>query len=182
MRKLEITLKNGTLVTGDFFDDNDYHKIKLIFEKWRNLNQDLASLGGRAINVPDVVSEALYCYFFHAIRTNATTHAGSYDAINIDSHNGIQIKSTSIESDLTSFGPNSTWDELWFIDFAPNGTVDGQVDFYKIDISIKDIILNSSKNQTFADQQTQGRRPRFSIKEKIIKKHHLKPIKTIYLN
>ena len=33
-----------------------------------------------------------------------------------------------------------------------------------------------NKNQTMADQQTQNRRPRFSIKEKIIKEYDIKAI------
>jgi hypothetical protein len=30
----------------------------------------------------------------------------------ISSNQGVQIKSASIDEDLTSFGPKSTWDEL----------------------------------------------------------------------
>lgn len=181
MRKIQMQLDNNVIVEGDYFDDADYEKIKDIFKRWQGLNADLASLGGRAMNVPDVVSEALYCYFFDAARTNATAGAGSYDAINIKNHHGIQIKSASIEDDCTSFGPTSTWDELYFMDFAPNGSVDGKIDFYKIDVDVKDIILNARKGETFADQQAQGRRPRFSIKQKIIKEYGLKPIKSIDL-
>ncbi len=181
MRKIQIQLGNNTIVEGDYFDENDYEKIKDIFRRWQRLNVDLTSLGGRAMNVPDVVSEALYCYFFNAARTNAVSGAGSYDAINIGNHHGVQVKSTSIENDLTSFGPTSTWDELYFIDFAPNGVVDGKIDFYKIDVDIKDIVLNAGKRETFADQQAQGRRPRFSIKKEIIGKYGLKPVKSIDL-
>ena len=181
MRKIQLQLYNNTIVEGDYFDDADYEKLKSIFKKWQILNADLMSLGGRALNVPDVVSEALYCYFFDAARTNAVAGAGSYDAINIGNHNGVQVKSTSIQNDLTSFGPTSTWDELYFMDFAPKGVVDGKIDFYKIDVDIKSIILNAHKGETFADQQAQGRRPRFSIKREIINKYGLKPVKSINL-
>lgn len=181
MRKIQMRLDSGIVVEGDYFDDADCEKIKDIFKQWRGLNADLVSLGGRAMNVPDVISEALYCYFFDAIRTNAVAGAGSHDAINVNNHHGVQVKSTSIENDLTSFGPTSTWDELYFMDFAPNGSVDGKIDFYKIDVNIKNIILNTSKGETFADQQAQGRRPRFSIKREIISKYNLKPVKSINL-
>jgi hypothetical protein len=173
MRKLEVQLHNGTVVLGDYFEESDFDKIKAIFKKWQDINADLNILGGRALNVPDVVSEAIYCYFFDAVRTNKT--AKSYDAVNIVNHDGVQIKSTSINTDLTSFGPRSTWDELYFIDFAPNGKVDGMVDIYKIDTDIRDIVLNN-KGETFANQQAQGRRPRFSIKQKIIAQQNLQPI------
>ena len=176
---MEVALRNGTIVLGDYFNDIDYKKIKEIFKSWQEINTDLKSLGGRGLNVPDVISEAIYCYFFDAVRTNAT--AKSYDAVNIKNSAGVQIKSASIDNDLTSFGPKSSWDELYFIDFAPNGKVDGHVDIYKIESDVKDIIMNNKKSETFADQQKQGRRPRFSIKEKIIKKQNLKPIKSICL-
>ncbi len=179
MDKLQAELKDGTIVIGDYFSDSDYEKIKEIFQKWLDINGNLKSLGGRALNVPDIVSEAIYCYFFDAVRTNNT--ARSYDAVNIKNHAGVQIKSTSIKNDLTSFGPKSTWDELFFIDFAPNGKIDGRVDIYKIKDNFKSLIMNGKKGETFTDQQKQGRRPRFSIKKEIIAKQNLKPIKSIDL-
>ena len=90
-------------------------------------------------------------------------------------------KSCSIDNDCTSFGPTSTWDELYFADFAPNGYVDGNVWFYKIDCDIYSIVLNAKKGETFKDQQLQGRRPRFSIKSTIIKAQGLKPVLKINL-
>jgi hypothetical protein len=53
-----------------------------------------------------------------------------------------------------------------------------QIDFYLIKIDIQSLILCKTKNQTFADQQKQGRRPRLSIK-KLIKVHNIPKIKTI---
>ncbi len=118
-------------------------------------------------------------YLFNAVRTNGT--ARSYDAVDLVTHEGIQVKSTSIESDLTSFGPTSTWDVLIFMDFAPTGVVDGTVDIYRINTHPRDIVLNRKKGETFTDQQMQGRRPRLSIKAQIINPEGLKPIKTIKL-
>lgn len=166
------------MILGDSFEDADYEKIKDIFKRWQEINGDLKTLGGRAMNVPDVISEAIYCYFFDAVRTNNT--AKSYDAVNVKNSDGIQVKSTSIKNDLTSFGPKSTWDQLFFIDFAPSGKIDGKVDIYKIETEIKNMVLNR-KGETFADQQKQGRRPRFSIKKEIIEKENLKPLKSIDL-
>ena len=92
------------------------------------------------------------------------------------------MKSASIPNDLTSFGPTSTWDLLYFADFAPNGYVDGNVYFYKIDSDdVYNLILNEEKNETFSNQQAQGRRPRFSIKKRIIEEKQLKPVKKISL-
>ena len=180
MQKMKVKLKNGMTVLGDYYDDADYEKIKAIFKKWQEINADLKKMGGRTLNIPDVVSEAIYCYLFDAVRTNKT--AKSYDAVNINNHAGVQVKATSISNDLTSFGPRSTWDELFFMDFAPNGIVDGNIDIYKIDIDVSKIITNKQKSETFVDQQRQGRRPRFSIKSEIIEKYKLKPIKSICLS
>lgn len=179
MKKVNTTLKDGAVVIGDQFDSDDFAQFKIIFQGWMNLNKLLQSLGGRGLNVPDVISEGLYCYLFNAIRTNGTAH--SYDVVDLVTHEGIQVKSTSIGSDLTSFGPTSTWDVLIFIDFAPSGLVDGRVDIYRIDTHPGDIVLNSKKGETFTDQQKQGRRPRLSIKSQIINPQGLKPIKTIQL-
>lgn len=179
MEKVKITLKDGTIVVGDKFDLNDYEVLKEIFKDWTMINGKLKKLGGRNLNVPDVFSEALFCIFFNAIRTNGTAY--SYDCVSLDSHLGIQIKSGSIEEDCSSFGPTSTWDEIYYVDFAPNGFVDGKVDFYKLDIDFSGLVLNAKKGETFRDQQLQGRRPRFSIKRQIIKVHNTKPVLSIDL-
>lgn len=180
MKSISVKLKDGTIVVGDDFDMGDFELLKEIFRKWTNINTDLKSLGGRNLNVPDVFSEALYCIFFNAVRTNGTAH--SYDAVDKKTGEGIQIKSASIPNDCTSFGPTSTWDRLIYADFAPTGKVDGKVWFYEIDSSdVYGMVLNAKKGETFADQQHQGRRPRFSIKKKIINAQGLKPIKQIDL-
>ncbi len=179
MEQVTIKLRDGSHCRGDKFDKYDYIKLQKIFRDWQNINKDLKALGGRNLNVPDVFSEALFCIFFNAIRTNGSAH--SYDCVSLDTLAGIQVKSCSIDNDCTSFGPTSTWDELYFVDFAPNGVVDGKVYFYKIDCDIYSVVLNGKKNETFKDQQAQGRRPRFSIKSVIIKQQQLQPILKIDL-
>lgn len=100
-----------------------------------------------------------------------------------DTYDGVQVKSASIPNDCTSFGPTSTWDLLYFADFAPNGKIDGIVKFYLIPSDIVyGLVLNRAKNETFRDQQLQGRRPRFSMQKEIIKKLGLTPQKTVDLN
>lgn len=150
IKTLKIKLKSGKIVEGDLFEKKDFLLIKKIFTMWQNLNKELKRLKGRNLNVPDVFSEALYCYLFNAIRTNNTAY--SYDAVDIKTGEGIQIKSASIENDVSSFGPTSTWDKLYFIDFAPNGIVDGRVYFYLIpNEKVYSIILNKNKKETFID-------------------------------
>lgn len=181
MKKEDVRLKDGTAVTGDAFDKSDFAVLQNIFKEWMHINGQLKALEGRNLNVPDVFSEALFCLAYDAVRTNNTAH--SYDCVMRSTGEGVQVKSASIPNDCTSFGPRSTWDLLYFADFASNGTVDGIVKFYRIeDDDIYDIVLNSQKSETFRDQQEQGRRPRLSIKNKIIIPNKLQPEKTINLN
>lgn len=178
MQQEKVFLRNGEEVIGDYFDEKDYANFVDIFNSWINLTKIAKKMNGRGINIPDVLSEGLFCAEFNAVRTNNTAY--SYDCVLIDTGEGVQIKSSSIENDCTSFGPTSDWDVLYFVDFAPNGNVDGKISFYKIDdFEIKSLILNKKKNETFEDQQRQGRRPRFSIKNEIIKPLKLKPVKKI---
>ena len=97
MKKVEVRLKDGTVCHGDKFDLDDYRKLQKIFSDWQDINRDLKSLGGRNLNVPDVFSEALFCIFFNAVRTNGEAH--SYDCVSLDSSAGIQVKSCSIDND-----------------------------------------------------------------------------------
>ena len=178
MKQETIKLKDGSTVIGDAFDKKDFELLGEIFKDWLVMNEKLKSLGGRGLNVPDVFSEALFCLAFNAVRTNGTAH--SYDCVIRGTGEGVQVKSASIPNDCTSFGPTSTWDLLYFADFAPNGKVDGLVKFYKIeDDDVYNLVLNSKKGETFRDQQAQGRRPRFSIQSAIIRPKKLKPIKII---
>lgn len=182
MKDYKVKLKDGTVITGDDFDANDLKKLKEIFKKWLDINADLKSLKGRGLNVPDVFSEALFCIAFDAVRTNDDPGAHSYDCVIKSTGEGVQVKSASIPNDCTSFGPTSTWDLLYYADFAPNGYVDGNVYFYEIDSNdVYGLVLNASKHETFADQQAQGRRPRFSIQSRIIKEKGLKPVKKFSL-
>jgi len=179
LKKVRVTLKDGLVVEGDHFDQFDYAKLKEIFKDWVEINTKLKPLGGRGLNVPDVFSEALFCIFFNSVRTNGTAY--SYDCVSLDTLSGIQLKSASIQNDCSSFGPKSTWDEIYYVDFAPNGMVDGKVDFYKIDIDFSNLVLNAKKGETFRDQQLQGRRPRFSIKSQLINAYEIKPCLSIDL-
>ena len=180
MQETQITLNDGTSVKGIVFDNNDYQKMKQIFRQCMDISDLLRSLGGRKLNIPDVISEGIYCVLFNAARTNGDAY--SYDAVDLSTKEGIQIKSASIANDCTSFGPTSTWDKLIFMDFAPKGIVDGNVDFYEIPSEdVYGLVLNQSKHETFIDQQKQGRRPRFSIKKLIISPKNIKPFAHINL-
>lgn len=177
--KVKVKLKDGKVCFGYKYDLEAYKIFQKIFKRWLENNEDLEEVEGRHEILSEVVSEGLVSIFFNAIRTPKSAY--SYDCVSLKDGSGIQVKATSIEKDCSSFGPTSTWDELYFVDFAPNGIVNGETWFYRIDYDFSSIILNASKGETFKDQQAQGRRPRFSIKKTIIQPQNLKPILKINL-
>ncbi len=146
--------------------------IKDLFCDWQSLNRKFKSHGNRGINLHEVISENAITLCYPDLRRidKLKKERCSFDCLNIKTGSRIQVKATSITKDLTSFGPNSQWDELFFLDFS-----DGKnFKVYKIE---DDWIYNYYVNetQTVKDQQMQGKRPRFSIIDKIIKPKNLIP-------
>jgi hypothetical protein len=153
----------------------DRWKLKRLYKLWLRLNNAIKRISTRGINLPEAISENAFCLFFPEYVRVVKLKKGkcSYDCINIKTGSRIQIKASSIKSDLTSFGPRSEWDELFFLDFSKG---DGSFKVYKIE---SDWIYKNkvNKTQTFEEQQKQSRRPRFSITDNIIVVRNLKPIK-----
>jgi hypothetical protein len=161
------------------FDSSDDILLRRIYKNWRNLSDELRTLKGRGINLPEALSEGAFCRAMGTVRiTNGISGANtSFDAYNLKTHKRIQVKACSVLPDLTSFGPDSIWDELYFVDFYREGKWDGSIDIYLIP---NDLIYNFkvNANQTMKQQQLEKRRPRFSIYSGVIEKKKLKPIMT----
>lgn len=160
-------------------EHGDQAYLKNIYSRWLELNKQIKSHSTRGINLPEFISENAFCIFFPSCVRVVTLKKGkcSFDAIDTKTGKRIQIKATSIKSDLTSFGPRSEWDELYFLDFSAE---DGSFKVYKI----KPEWIYShqvNKSQSFQQQQEQKRRPRFSIIDQIIKPRKLKPVKVCNL-
>ena len=159
-------------------EHQDIPDLVNMYELWAKLSEMLSKYGCRRVNLPEF-TELLYCivndcWRFNNVKGFKNAHT-SFDCYNPQTHKTIQIKSASIENDLTSFGPRSTWDELYFMDFFCDKEYNGSFEIYYIPDNL--IYAQSvNKNQTMADQQTQNRRPRFSIKKKIIEPNGLKPV------
>lgn len=159
-------------------EKGDEHLIKELYELWSDLNSRIKKISTRGINLPEAISENAFCLFFPCVRVVKLKKGKcSFDCIDLNTGKRIQIKASSVGSDLTSFGPRSEWDELFFLDFSKG---DGSFSAYKIE---PDWIYkqNVNKKQTFKQQQDEGRRPRFSIVDNIIKPKKLKPIKVCKL-
>src|SRR3989338_7467797 len=160
----EITIK----------EKGDRELLKRLYSDWNKLNKELKAISTRGINLPETISENAFALFFPDCFRIVSLKGMkcSFDCLNIKTGSRIQIKASSIASDLTSFGPRSEWDELFFLDFSKG---DGSFKAYKIE---PDWIYKHqvNKKQTFEQQQAENRRPRFSITDSIIKARKLKPL------
>ena len=161
------------------FDESDRNLLNKIYTEWRTLNKLLISINSRSVNLPEGLSESAFCLEMDAVRVPGAISGAnnSFDCYDLASKKRIQVKACSVLPDLTSFGPRSEWDQLYFVDFYRNGKWDGTFDIYMIPTDyIRNYHVNAA--QTFRDQQIQGRRPRFSIFKEIIVKKGLRPVRT----
>lgn len=179
MKKVNKTLNiegKSYTVEVDVIEDEDMVNFIQMYYMWNKLSEQLNEYGCRRVNFPEL-SELIFCAVFNCWRTNNTHGLGkhsSFDCYNPETEKRIQIKAASAKGELTSFGPDSVWDELYFMDFYNGGNYDGTFEVYLIpNIEIYSARMN--KNETFRDQQLQKRRPRFSLR-KLIKQLDIKPI------
>lgn len=166
-------IKKDNKLIGVQYEKEDYLKLKIIYTKWKDINQEIKKIAdnARAMNLPEIVSEGMYSYLFECIRTNVSG-SSSADLITYENKK-IQVKAATIKNDLTSFGPKSEWDILIFMDFS----VLDEVSIYEIPSNkVYEKVLDKEKGETFKMQQDQGRRPRLSLK-KIIDENGIVPKK-----
>lgn len=160
-------------------EESDRKTLRIIFKLWLTLSNLLRKFSSRGVNIPEGLTESLFCLEMGCARVIKTYGSkGSFDTINLKTLKRQQIKASSSEGP-TSFGPTSFWDkdELYWMNFRRKGKVDGTFDIYKIpDKYIYTTSVN--KKERLSDQQTQKRRPRLNFKKVIIEQNHLKPIKT----
>lgn len=183
IRETKELFINGQIYTApvDILEKSDKENIIKMYNMWEELSENLSNYGCRRINFPEI-SELIFCAIFDCWRTNNTpiSDHSSFDCYNPQNHARIQIKAASSKGELTSFGPKSVWDEIYFMDFYNEGNYDGTFKVYLL--PNKDIYeYKMNKNETFEDQQKQGRRPRFSLR-KLIKALNIKPIGIYNLN
>ncbi|MBF0252564.1 MAG: Bsp6I family type II restriction endonuclease [Candidatus Omnitrophica bacterium] len=180
IEKHNIVLPNGTFTAElQIFEESDRKELYHLYIHWRTLSKKLASLGSRGVNLPEGLSEAAFCLEMQTARLTSSIPGAntSFDCYDLSNQSRIQVKACSVLPDLTSFGPKSVWDRIYFCDFYRDGNWDGTFDVYLIDnYDIYNHKVNA--NQTLKDQQLQGKRPRFSIYKEIIQAKNLSPIKT----
>lgn len=169
----------------DIFENKDKVILKNIYDKWIELSQELKKVNStRGVNIPEALSEGAFCltmglgrFVKVKVPSKVKTPNTSFDCFSIKTQKRIQVKACSTKSDVTSFGPTSQWDELYFVDFFKDGEWKGNFDIYFIP---NHLIYQQkvNKDQTFEQQQAQNRRPRLSIIKNIITPNNIKPIKS----
>lgn len=177
---VEIKLPEGRFRTYMIaFSPGDQKPLWNLYQNWRNLCDELISLHGRSVNLPEALSESAVCLDRNLLRKGGSIAGAnsSFDAYDVATNKRIQIKACSVLPDLTSFGPTSEWDILYFVDFYRQGKWDGKFDIYHIpNGDIYGQRVNST--ETVRDQQKSGKRPRFSIYTEIVRKKSLRPVST----
>ena len=178
MKEVEVTLnlpEGNFITTVNIFDEDDHGKILDIYKNWSELNKSLKEVNARGSNLPEGLSEVSLCLvkgFYRKIKNinGANATFDCYDPNSPVNSNRIQVKACSVIPDLSSFGPKSVWDRLFFMDFYANGNWDGE--FVVYEIGNEDINTHMvSSTQTFQEQKDQGRRPRFSIMSDFVKEN-----------
>ena len=188
-----ITLPEGNFKTELlFFDEEDKPALKKYFQDWVNLCKDTINIigGTRTINLPESFSEAIFCCEMNVARcvNPLTGSSSSFDLYDLERKKRIQLKASSSFGPST-FGPRSQYDEVYLLFFREiaegkeeqnfKKRESGKYEIYKLNPDeFPNLILNKKKNETFEDQQKQGKRPRFTIPEKIIDPNGIKPDKT----
>ena len=159
------------------YDYTDIPDIQIAFDSWLKLKKQSNKLRGRSPNIPECITETCLCLVTNSVRFEKMKKLknASFDCFNILSERTIQSKASSICDDLTSFGPKSKWDDLYFLDFYNNGNVDGTFNVYEIP---SDLIYNClvKENRTLKEAQELGLRPRIHIKNQIIVPNGIEPI------
>lgn len=184
IKKTVLQLPNNVQLNADVIEyttKKDKKSLYKIYKDWKNLSDNLKTISGRGINIPEGLTEGAFCIEMNCIKPIKFKKSKgintSFDVYNEITSERIQVKACSITPDLTSFGPKSVWDKIYFLDFYRNGDWDGKFDIYLIP---NNLIYSQQINatQTFTQVQSSGKRPRFSIMGKIIQVHGLTPIKT----
>jgi len=159
-----------------FLGNKDRKKLRSLFIIWKRLFVGLRNFNSRGVTIPEGISESAFALVMQCPRIIKVYGAKcSFDNFDLKGNKRLQIKATSVDNDLTSFGPNSVWDELYWLDFYRKGKLDGSFDVYKIP---NRVIYNFKVNatQTFRQQQKNKRRPRLRMRYDIIIPKKIKPV------
>lgn len=152
-------------------DDARINETCDAYFKWKDLNTYISTQSRRGINMPDAISEPMGCYCLNLLWNRGNEVGDATDPI---SGQKIEFKATSrFEGDLSSFGPNTVFDNLVFLRF---NTKENLLYIYDLKINSEEFgKYPANSTQTIEDQKRQGRRPHVSLVKLFINAKKLEP-------
>lgn len=161
----------------------EFDRVKLhgLFNSWKELIEGMRDFKSEGINLPEGLYKSAFCLLYDSARIlEVQGSKASFDTIDLNTWARQLIKASIVDDDLTSFDPQSVWDELYWLDFYQGGSYDGTFDVYRIP---NDVIFNFqiNKKKTFRDRQKQRKISRFHIRKDIILRNDMKPDRTHYI-
>tara|TARA_Y100000590_G_scaffold469264_1_gene655866 strand:- start:57 stop:650 length:594 start_codon:yes stop_codon:yes gene_type:complete len=171
-----------------FYEEKDKKVLKKYLDDWVKHCKDTINLigGTRTPNLSEAFSEAVFSIEMGMPRCvkSISGSSSSFDLYDLKRKKRIQLKAAS-SFGPSSFGPRSEYDEVYFLFFREIAEgkkylfYSGKYEIYKLNPDdFPSLIMNKKKNETFEDQQKQGKRPRFSIPKTLIDPHSVKPVRT----
>lgn len=159
------------------YDYTDIPNVKKAFEAWTILKHQSNILHGRSPNIPECISETCLCLVTNLVRfyKSKKLKNASFDCFDLMREQAVQAKACSVEDDLTSFGPKTKWDVLYFLDFYNDGNLDGTFNVYEVP---NHLIYNClvKEGRTLKQSQELGYRPRVHIKNQIVVPNSIEPL------
>ncbi len=159
------------------YDYTDIPEVKKAYDAWVTLKHQSNKLHGRSPNIPECITETCLCLVANFVRfyKSRKLKNASFDCFDLVEEKTVQGKACSVEDDLTSFGPKTRWDLLYFLDFYNNGKSDGTFNIYEVP---NDLIYNClvKEGRTLKRSQELGYRPRIHIKNQIIVPNGIEPL------
>ena len=163
----------------------DSQRIKTVIDiyfHWKQLDAEIKTLSGtRGINFPSEISEYLACYALGIMVNKQSSNGDAVDMNDSDNPKIIEIKGSSANETFApnSFSPREHFDDLVFVRLDKHNDI---LKIYRLGISSNDLKkIKVNRTQTVEEQQKQGRRPRFSIQDKIVAGRNLKPTAIFYI-
>ncbi len=152
-------------------DDARIDEACSAYFKWKDLNTYIQNNSHRGINMPDAISEPMGCYCLGLLWNRGNEAGDAYDPVN---KKKIEFKATSrFEGDLSSFGPNCSFDDLVFLRFKLD---DNLLYIYDLKINSDEFgAYPANSQQTIQQQKKQGRRPHVSLQSLFVDAKGLQP-------
>lgn len=172
-RTSKINKRNSNLIK---VNKKTLNKVTKAYYQWKKYDACLRDFSEtRGAIFPSEISEYFVCYACNLMINKSGTQGDAIDMSNKKSPQIIEIKcsSATVSTAPNSFSPSEQFDDLIY---ARLDKASDTLNIYRLGINsedLKNIKVNNA--ETIGYQQTQKRRPRISIKDKIIDPQQLTP-------